>query len=415
MTVTLANGAKGTLFYGLHAYAGVAEYTEPVDGRIFVNESTLRAMDPTFQGCPVFVHHETDINQDIDVLRGEADGWVIRSFFNEADGKHWAEFMVCSERGHEAIRKGYKLSNAYTTEKLGPAGIWNDVSYIGELQNGAYDHLALVPVARYNESIILTPEKFTQYCNEKKEEITRFSNNSEGKKMGLRLFKRTKVENSVDLESMCVALPKSKKELTLLEVVNAADLHFVNKEHGMAHPDHMVNVGDGVKMSVKDMCSKYASMSEELAGHRKKMENDDDAKMAKEGVDDEEEMHTEDKDKKLENDGDEDPDLDVTPAVSMSKSDKVENSEEELDEKKVKPEDELPEGEKRPGKGGDKMKKSTVDNASEVAKKAAEKAEAKKRADALRVANEANALEQGNVNFAMDQVLRGQQRYGSGR
>lgn len=410
-------GAKGAIFYGLHAYPGVAEYQDLFargdgserPGRIFLNEATLRQMDPTFAGCPVFVMHADDVEQDIDKLRGEADGWVVESFFNQADGKHWVKFIVTSERGEEAIRQGFKLSNSYGADKLGKGGVWNDVSYDAEVLEGNFEHLALVPVPRYNESIILTPEKYKEYCSEKELEIQRIANGSD-KPMGLKLFKRTKVENSaaVDLEGTIVELPKSKKEYTLLQIVNKADDHEM--QAGMAHPDHLVDLGEGKKMTVKDLSNAYKAMCESA------VENDDDMEDTEEAHESEEEAKEADEKpgKKAKNEGEDDAADRSAPVSGGNKSEKA--NEEGLAEEKVHPEEELPAAEK-PHNGKKKNASGKPAPAAKTPEQLAEDAQRKAdklKADALRNASEATAP-RAVVNFSMDQVQRGRQRYGSGR
>ena len=159
--MTISNASKGTIWYGIHFYPGVAEYAEPNEKpfRVFLNEDTLRSMDASFAGRPVFVMHVDGVEDDLDVLRGEADGWVIESFYNAADGKHWCKFIVCSDRGEQAIQRGMKLSNCYLPRQYGQGGLWNGVSYDKEVKGGEYEHLAIVPNPRYEESVILSPRK----------------------------------------------------------------------------------------------------------------------------------------------------------------------------------------------------------------------------------------------------------------
>ena len=139
------NGSKGKIYYGLHFYPGVAEYAEPgrEPFRVFLNEDTIRSMDPTFAGRPVFVRHVGEVSEDIQELKKQADGWVIESFFNEADGKHWVKFITTSEEADDAIGRGWTLSNAYFQTKLGEGGLWNGVSYQNQIIAAEYEHLAL--------------------------------------------------------------------------------------------------------------------------------------------------------------------------------------------------------------------------------------------------------------------------------
>lgn len=369
-----AKGA-GTIFYGMHFYPGVAEYAEPDKApfRVFLNEDTIRAMDPSFAGKPVFVMHVDGVESNVDELRKEADGWVVESFYNSSDGKHWCKFIVVSEKGERAIKNGMRLSNCYAPISYGQGGLWNGVTYEKEIKGGEYEHLAIVPNPRYEESVILTPEEFKKYNADKVLELTRFANEKEPKSM-LKLFKRTKVENAIDLAEMCVVLPKSGKEYTLDKLVNEMDEHITNKGYGMAHPDHMVDMGDGTKMTVKDMMGKHTEMKDALACAKQNAEEE-----TQEG---EVEVDRED----------------------TEESDIANDDEDGEDEKKEKEKDE---DMKKKNK-----KKNDADTA--VAAAAAAKAKAKEKADRVRNAKAEN-FEELELDLGMDQVARGKARYGSGK
>lgn len=264
------------IYYGLHMVEGVAEYKEPQVNngqpyRIFVGENCIKNMDATFPGRPVYVHHVDDV--DLDKIH-EADGYVVESFFNKSDGKHWAKFIITSDRGHEAVKSGWKLSNAYIPKKFSGGGLWHGVEYLKEVEEGEYEHLALVPNPRYEESIILTPEEFKTYNNEKESELQKFTNSlKEGAKSMFGFFKKTKVENSADLEVMSVILPVSKVEKTLTQIINEADEMEMKakEEEPMANAEHHVMVGEK-KMKINELVKKYQEMmakNEEKDAHEK--------------------------------------------------------------------------------------------------------------------------------------------------
>lgn len=260
----------------MHFYPGVAEYQEAGKDpfRVFLNEKTIRSMDPTFAGKPVFVEHVDGVAHSIDEVRKEADGWVIESFFNAADGKHWVKFIVVSERGAQAVLSGMRLSNAYHPQNFKEGGLWNGVSYDKEISGAIYEHLALVGNPRYDESVIMTPEEFKVYNDDHQVELKRLANSKDQKgenKMGLNFFKRSKIDNAVDMESTVVQLPKSKKEMTIVELVNAHDA-IVNM-HGYASDDHMVKVGEN-EMSVKDLVKKHMDQCNEMDSMKKNAEGE---------------------------------------------------------------------------------------------------------------------------------------------
>lgn len=277
-------------YYGLHFYPGTAEYAEPGKQayKIFLNEETLRKMDVTFEGCPVFVQHVEEV--DLKNLETEADGYVVKSFYNSADGKHWVEFMVVSDAGHEAIRKGWSLSNAYIPTMFGDGGQWNGQDYQKEIKNGKYEHLAIVPNPRYNESKILTPDQFKEYNERHALDLKRMAN-SKGDKPVFNIFKKAKVENSADFEGLCVTLPKSKLEVTLNALVEQADA--IAERKGFASGDEKFQVGEEV-LTVNEMAKKMCANKEDKAmdsnpkkENKGKKKNEDEADMDADEVDNE--------------------------------------------------------------------------------------------------------------------------------
>ena len=248
------------VYFGLHMVEGVAEYKDPKVNngepwRILVNEDEIKNMDASFQGRPVYVLHVDAV--DLSNIQNEADGYVVRSFYNPADGKHWCEFLVVSDAGHEAIARKWKLSNAYHFRQTAGGGKWHGVDYQKRVMDGEYDHLAIVPNPRYAESIILTPEEFKAYNAEKEIELKRLANSHEEKgedSMNLNFFKKTKVENSEELSQMSVTLPKSKREVSVSKLINEADDMAMTGAY--ANGDHKVKVGEE-EMSVNQLVEKH--------------------------------------------------------------------------------------------------------------------------------------------------------------
>ncbi len=355
--------SKGSVYYGMHFYPGVAEYSEPGKDafRVFLNENTIRKMGPSFQGRPVFVSHVDEVNDNINELRKEVDGWVIESFFNEADGKHWVKFIVCSERAEAAIKKGFRLSNCYIPKSFTNGGLWNGVSYQKEITAGEYEHLAIVPNPRYEESVIMSPDEFKKYNESKRIELIKLANNDNPKKeddtMKLGFFKKEKVENSKDIEGVSLVLPNSKKEYTITELANAMDDVLVNKDKPrLANSADFVEI-DGEKVTVEELVKTF---------NAKKCNEDDE-------------------DDKVENEDEEEED------------DKVENEDEDEGAKASEDKDPVEE-EKKKNKG---KKKNSL--------------EAREKAERLRNAGSHSASEQAQVYTSSQSVDLGKSRYGSGR
>lgn len=215
---------KPAVLYGMHFVPGIAEDPTEENSLLFLNEQTLRDMDETFAGCPVYVNHVEGAN--LARIEEEADGYVVRSFYNATDGKHWAQFLVTSDAGHAAIKQGWKLSNAYSAESLGPAGVWNGVSYKKQIVKGKFDHLALVQNPRYAESVVMTPEQFEMYNLDLRKSLSLVANNGTIVKKEaqmpnlLSLFKKTPVD-STDFEDSIVTLPTGKEVSVKDLVANA--------------------------------------------------------------------------------------------------------------------------------------------------------------------------------------------------
>lgn len=380
------DNSKGKIFYGMHFYPGVARYEEPNTEplTVFINEDTIRKMGPTFAGRPIFVEHIEDVEPDINELRKEADGWVVESFFNQADGKHWAKFIIVSDRGFLAIQKGFRLSNAYLAQSYGNGGQWNGIDYQKEVTGGEFDHLAIVKHPRYEESIIMTPEEFKAHNNACVEGLQKFANSKGEKKMGLNIFKRTKVENSKDVsfDGLIIELPKSKKEILLTTLVEEYDK--IMNMHGYASDDHMVKVGEN-EMSVKKLVKEHMNMASEY----EKLKS---AKSETDGEPGEDDGET------TENDSEREIEASESADVGDRGGDKhLDNEDDEVDEDEDK-------------KDKKKNAKFTLDEARKMLAK--EKAAKLKNAN-VRVVNS----DEPEVRIALpqDQVSRGKQLYGSGR
>lgn len=346
------------VYYGLHFADGIARYDD-LGKTILVADKVAKKMDATFAGKPVYVNHVDDVN--LDNLQVEADGYVIESFFNKADGKHWAKFIIVSDKGHDALRRGWKLSNTYVPKSMAMGGSWHGQQYDEEIMEAEYEHLAIVNNPRYSESIVLTPDQFKDYNNKLDAEHDKLKN-SKGDSMKLNIFKRQKVENSDDLTGMHVVLPKSGKEISIEKLVNAADEAEVNKGASVEAKDSdTVKIGDEVVT--------IASLKEVFSNSKKKNKSEEEEEMENE----EDEMDNADDDESMENE-------EGYPSETM-KNKKKKN------EEVVHPQD----SEKKLNK-----KKNSVDHFSKLAN-------ANKRVE------ESTPI----VSLGSDSIARGKSRYGS--
>jgi hypothetical protein len=249
------------IFYGKHFTAGVAEYADGANGqpyRVYISEETAKQMDPSFATCPIYCDHvdSENANKESKTVEGItkdekgnektkiADGYVLESFFLPVDGAHWCKFIITSQQGVDAIKAGDQLSNCYTPISLGPGGSWHGVEYSREFLDASYNHLAIVKNPRYKESVVLTPEQFKAYCEEKTTELAALRNSADPpKKFSIKpifkgvsamsildkLFgknaagKLEKIENAAEVGNIVVSLGKGKKT-TIGALIKNADM-----------------------------------------------------------------------------------------------------------------------------------------------------------------------------------------------
>lgn len=286
-------------FYGLHFSEGVAHYPEH-KATIYISSNTAKKMDATYSGKPIFVRHVDEYS--LENIQNDSDGWIVRSFYNPPDGKHWTEFLAVSDRAKEAIADGWRLSNSYKITQSGAGGVWHDVPYDQEVLDGEGDHIALVESPRYDESIILTPEQFKEYNEKCEREIQQISN-SKGESAMFFKKKIEKVENSKELLEMSITLPKSKVEKTVQQIVNEADEAEATKEEKKyANGDHFVKVGEN-EMKVSDLVEKYQNAIKEDSDEE--IENEDSS--------------SDDVDKEKDNEGSEDLEKEIVEKAKNGK------------------------------------------------------------------------------------------------
>lgn len=338
-TVKLKNGARGKVFYGLHCYPGVAYYADD-DAMIFISGNVLKKMDSTFAGCPVYVHHN-DAPESLEETRRTADGWVVRSFYNVNDGKHWAQFVVVTDRGEKAIRKGWQLSNCYTPKKYGEAGVWNGIDYENEVLTAEYDHLAIVPNPRYAESVIYTPEEFEQYNQSHSDSISRLANSLKGTRpMAFSIFKRQKVEADKKLKNTVIQLERSGLEVRFEDLVKFADdqamKHIKNSKKKKSNSDGDDDGDDQQVLKLKRKLKNAMDQIEELKELIQNSQSDDD-------------------------DIDEDDDINVRNASDEDDDDDMENSDDEDMENEDDDDDEDDSKKKKSSKNSSKKNRKNSD------------------------------------------------------
>lgn len=147
------------------------------DGLYYVPEEALRNMDKSFSGKPVYVRH-VDSENDSDERINDKVGDVVKSFYNEFDGWHWAEILV-NDEGQSLFNKGWTVSNAHRPDRIGGGGVHNNQKYDHTVDSSEYEHLAITDSPRYEGALVLTPDEFKAYNEEKDKEIQSLKNSKE--------------------------------------------------------------------------------------------------------------------------------------------------------------------------------------------------------------------------------------------
>ncbi len=253
---------KAVVFYGLHFAPGVVRYPEMNPPfTILVNSDVAKEMDRTMAGAPVFLNHVKPGTELEEIQKGNDDGSVIESFFNQADGFHWAKFSVNTQEGLDAINKGWTLSNCWEPQAKDETGLWHEVPYQKVAMNGNHRHLAIVETPRYGESRILTPEQFKQYNEECEIKLLALRNSKEEEDQMFEFFKNKKEDVKLDANIM-VTLPKTKKAINLQDLLNSTDEQMEKNPEGYANPEHKVKLHDGRVCNVGQLVEYHKGMGE---------------------------------------------------------------------------------------------------------------------------------------------------------
>ncbi|MBO7735910.1 MAG: DUF2213 domain-containing protein [Methanobrevibacter sp.] len=306
--IKLFSNAKeeNKVYYCKHIAPGVCAYK---DETIFIGEDTLKEMDRSFSGKPIFINHQT-VNPDTE--KEEAIGYVVESFYLPEDGTHWAKLLIIDDKGHEAIKQGWKVSNAYQPTGFGVGGEWHNVPYNREVTNAHYTHLALVENPRYEEAEIMTAEDFKKYKEAKKSQLEQLQNSKaetskQGEnKMSWKLFTKKEVTNSDDISKVMVELSDGSA-VSIGEMVNSVEKDLKEKEdkengcHNEDVMDKVVKV-NGEDMKVSDLVAAFEKKDCNNADEEEKAEDEEKKdkknKKAKKNEADEEDKKGEEKEDK---------------------------------------------------------------------------------------------------------------------
>lgn len=195
-------------YYARHIKEGLVHYVDNGADKLYlVTNEALKKMNASFEGKPIYVRHVDEV--DLENLKEKSDGYVVKSFYNEFDGAWWAEILIVSDEGHEAVEKGWAVSNCYLPTELGAGGVYHDINYDKEVKNGKYEHLAIVDNPRYEEAVVMTPEEFRNFNEERQLQMQQLKNSKENEEMEI---SEEKLANLLQNAAEC-AVEKMKERL----------------------------------------------------------------------------------------------------------------------------------------------------------------------------------------------------------
>lgn len=320
------NSKENRIFYCKHIAPGVCAYQ---DETIFIGEETLKNMDKSFAGKPIFINHQT-VNPETE--KQDAVGYVVESFYLPEDGTHWAKLLILEDKAQEVIKNGWKVSNAYQPTQFGVGGEWHNVPYNREVTDAYYTHLALVENPRYEEAEIMTPEQFKQYKEAKKSQLEQLQNSKPeenkskqgDRKMNFKLWKKQEVTNSDDISNVMVELSNGST-VSIGEMVNSVEKDIKEKEdkknacHNEDVLEKIVKV-NGEDMTVKDLVAAFEKKDKKNEDEDKEKAKDEEKK-DKKNESDEDKKDEEKKDKKNESDEDKSKDEEKKDSEDEDKKD----------------------------------------------------------------------------------------------
>lgn len=253
---------------------GVISYEDSKQGTVLVSREALDRMGPSFRNCPVIFIPEQHDNSDKttafnfdDIGANPASGIVTGIPTWESDGWQYVDVSVWDEDAQKAIESGYSVSCAYFPDKEGNGGEWHQIPYDGEVLDGHYMHMAIVPRPRYEGSRI-------------------FANSKKGGN-NLNIFKAKK--NVAAPAAPAPAAPEKKPveaetggmkangeevvdiggtKVPLYELIEAYQM----KQGGSGGadneltPEDEVTLPDGQKIKVADLIASYSEMGEAAGG-----------------------------------------------------------------------------------------------------------------------------------------------------
>lgn len=226
-------------YFARHIKEGPVHYLEKGEDKLYlVKNEALMKMNPSFEGKPIYVKHVEDV--DLDKMKEQAVGYVVKSFYNEFDGAWWVE-IIADDEAQGYIEKGWAVSNAYLPTELGSGGVYHDFDYDKEVKNGIYEHLAIVNNPRYEEAVIMTPEEFKDFNEGRKADLDKLKNSKENEML-----------SEEDKKELLDSLKNSLSEIVKDTVKNAFDEKMAENKKNAEDEDHRQLIREIAAVSAKE-------------------------------------------------------------------------------------------------------------------------------------------------------------------
>lgn len=141
---------------------GVASYEDVGQGVAFLSKETIDNMLPSFIGKPMVLtpsRSHKDMRPESIGNDKAVVGLVTQAWWNAADGKYHAKFILTNDTAKEIAEQGYGVSCSFKVLNTGKGGTWHAVPYDEEITAGEFEHLALVSSPRYEDMRVLVNSK----------------------------------------------------------------------------------------------------------------------------------------------------------------------------------------------------------------------------------------------------------------
>lgn len=326
MSDTVKNASQmPRIYYCRHMQPGIARYENET---ILVDTDGVKNLIASAKekGIPIYIGHK---DVDLKNIKEDAVGYTGDSFYNELDGWAWFKMIVVDDAGHEAIRKGWSVSNAYIPSEWGGAGTKINCPYKREVRNGEFTHLAIVPDPRYEGACIMTPDEYKNYQSANRKKLDELKNSKETRMFKLFKTKREEVTgDAVDLDTH-VEL-ENGKSVSIRDMVDAVVKNSKKQEQ-------LVEV-NGEKITVEELVNAYTKMNGKKKAKKNESPEDKDdggGEWEEEGDDEigEDKMNKKTKKNKKEKKNAEEEEDDC---MSNDSEDDDEDYEEDIQEKRAK-------------------------------------------------------------------------------